>query len=222
MLAQLSPADTFKGLAQGSILITAQDMFFTPVPASNATELINYMKDHLQTDYKVGMTPTQTKIANRAFAFFAYWSPVAQLHWYVLATEIRWHAVQIVLTSRDTKLLEALILDMNKMKLPLEASPTGGAGGGAVPVCIKDYARDENMIARVNPVFTEDRFNPVPVRIIIDKEGKVKDIHFLSAFSDQAKAISDALRQWKFRPYQKNGQPVEVETGILFGRVNAH
>jgi hypothetical protein len=44
VLAQLSPADTFKGLARGSILIIAQDMFFTPVPASNATELINYMK----------------------------------------------------------------------------------------------------------------------------------------------------------------------------------
>jgi hypothetical protein len=33
VLAQLSPADIFKGAARGSILITAQDMFFTPVPA---------------------------------------------------------------------------------------------------------------------------------------------------------------------------------------------
>jgi hypothetical protein len=53
VLAQLSPADTFQGLARGNILITAQDMFFTPVPASNAMELINYTKDHLQADYKV-------------------------------------------------------------------------------------------------------------------------------------------------------------------------
>ena len=87
-----------------------------------------------------------------------------------------------------------------------------------MPVCIKDYARDENVIARVDPVFTEHRFNPVPVRIIIDKEGKVKHIHFLSAFPDQAKAITDALKQWKFKPYLRDGQPVEVETGIMFGR----
>jgi len=86
VLAQLSPADTFKGLARGSILITAQDLFFTPVPASNATELIRCMKDNLQADYKVERPPTQTKIADRSFIFFAYWSPVAQLHWYVLAT----------------------------------------------------------------------------------------------------------------------------------------
>jgi len=199
-------------------LITAQDMFFTLVPAGNATELINYMKDNLQADYKVEMAPRQTRIADRSFTLFAYWSPVAQFHWYVLATQIRCHTLQIVLTSRDSKLLERLILDMNRMKLPEEASPSGGGGGGAVPVCIKNYVGDENMITRVNPVLTEHRFNPVPVRIIIDKKGKVKHIHFLSAFPDQARVITDALNQWKFKPYRRNGQPIEVETGIMFGR----
>jgi hypothetical protein len=135
-----------------------------------------------------------------------------------LATEIRCHALQIVLTSRDTKLLESLVLDLNQMKLPAEAGPTAGTGGGAVPVCIKDYATDENVITRVDPVLTEHRFNPVPVRIIIGKEGKVKHIHFLSAFPEQAKAITDALQQWKFKPYLLGGKPIEVETGIMFGR----
>lgn len=217
-LLQLKPADTFKGPARGNVLITAQDMFFTPLPAANATELINYSKDHLQADYRIEMPPTPTKIAGRPFTFFAYWSPAAELHWYVLATQIRCHAVEIVLTSRDTKLLAGLMLDLDKMKLPLEASPTAGTGGGATPVCIADYARGENMITRVEPIFTEHRFNPVPVRIIIDKEGKVKHIHFLSAFPDQSKAITDALGQWKFKRYLRDGQPVEVETGIMFGR----
>jgi hypothetical protein len=104
--------------------------------------------------------------------------------------------------------------DLNKMKLPVE---DGVADGDAVPVCIKDYARGENVIARVDPVLTEHRFNAIPVRIIIDKDGKIKHIHFLRAFPDQAKVITDALGQWKFRPYLLNGQPVEVETGIMFG-----
>jgi hypothetical protein len=73
-------------------------------------------------------------------------------------------------------------------------------------------------MAKVEPVFSQAKFNPVPVRIIIDKKGKVKHIHFLSAFPDQAKAISDALGQWKFKPYVREGVPVEVETGIMFGR----
>jgi hypothetical protein len=110
-----------------------------------------------------------------------------------------------------------LITDMNKIELPTEASPTAGADGAA-PVCIKDYARDENLITRVDPIFTEHRFNSVPVRIIIDKNGKVEHIHFLSAFPDQSKAITDALAQWKFKPYLQGGKPVEVETGIMFGR----
>ena len=216
VLAQISPADTFTGLARGTILITAQDLFFTPVPANNAAELINDMKDHLRADYNVEIPPTKTRIAGRSFTFLAYRSSVARMYWYVLATEIRCHAVQIVLTSRDPKLLEDLLRDMNKMKFPAETNPLAGMGGGEVPVCVKDYARDENMLARVDPILTEHRFNPVPVRIIIDKEGRVKHIHLLSAFTDQTKVISDALGKWKFKPYRWGGQPVEVETGIQF------
>jgi hypothetical protein len=214
VLAQIVPADTFKGPARGSILITADDMFFTPFPVANSVELINYTKDNLQADYKVERLPMQTMIGGRSFTFFAYWSPVAQLHWYILATQIRCHTVEVVLSSGDTKLLESLMQDLNKMKLPAE---DGLTGGDAFPVCVKDYASDENVIARVDPVLTEHRFNAIPVRIVIDKEGKIKHIHFLRAFPDQAKVISDALGQWKFRPYLRNGQPVEVETGIMFG-----
>ena len=217
VLAQLGPAETFKGPARGSVLITAQDMFFTASPARNAKELIDYMQATLQSDYRVEVPPTEVQVAHRCFTFFKYWSPIAQLHWYVLATQIRCHTLQIVLTSRDTHVLDSLMRDLNSMRLPDEVSPRGTAGGGAFPVCVADYARDENILARVDPVFAAHRSNPVPVRIVIDTGGAVKHIHLLSAFPDQAKAVTDALRQWKFRPYRQNGQPLEIETGILFG-----
>lgn len=218
VLAQLGPPEGKDGPDSASMLITAQDMFFSPLPATNALELASYVKNHLQADYRVETVPTLMKVADRSFSFFAYWSPVAELHWYVLATEIRCHAVQFVLTSRDTKLLDRLVLNLNSMKLPDGVSATGGTGGGPFPVCIKDYARDGNVVARVEPIFTEHRFNPIPVRIIINAQGKVEHIHLISAFPDQAKAIADALKQWKFKPYVIDGKPVEVETGILFGR----
>jgi len=217
VLAQIRPAETFKR-ARGSILLAAQDLFFTLTPAGNALELVNFAKDKLSPDYKVEQPPALVTIAGHSFVGFAYGSPVAELHWYVLATQIRCHMVQFVFTSRDDKLVESLIHEMDKMTLPAEAGPISGRGGGDVPVCIKDYARGENVIERVEPVFAERRFNPVPVRIIIDKEGKVKHVHFLSAFPDQAKVIWDALSQWRFKPYLRDGHPVEVETGILFGR----
>ncbi|HEY6352439.1 MAG TPA: hypothetical protein VI636_23830 [Candidatus Angelobacter sp.] len=218
VLAQLTPGPTYKKeKSRGVIMFAAQDLFFTPLPAANARQLVNYSRNHLPDDYKVEMKPTETRIGGQPFLFYAYWSPAAEIHWYVLSTQIRCHAVQIVMSSQDTKLLESLVLDLNKITLPAEASPTGGTGGGAVPVCIKDYARPENVIERVEPIFTVRRFNPVPVRIIIDKAGNVKYVHFLSAFPEQEKAINEALKKWKFRPYERDGQRMEVETGVMFG-----
>lgn len=215
---QFGQGDSSKGRTRGSILFTAQDMFFTPLPAANARQFVNYSRNHLPEYYQLELKPTQTTVGGQPFMFFAYWSPDAELHWYVLATQIRCHTVEIVLMNHDPKALEELVRDMNnKMKLPTEASLTGGTGGGDVPVCIKDYAAGENVMEQVEPVLTQRRYNAIPVRIIIDKEGKVKHIHFLSAYPEQEKAISDALKQWKFRPYERNGQRFEVETGIMFG-----
>jgi len=218
VLAQIKPADTFKGTNRGTVLIAAQDLFFGLTPARNTLELIKFTKEHLSEDYKVEQSPALVTIAGRSFVRFDYGSPVADLHWHVLATQIRCHMVQFVFTSRDFKLMENLIQEMDKMILPAEAGPASGTGGGDVPVCIRDYASGEKVLERVDPAFTERRFNPVPVRIIIDKEGKVKHVHFLSAFPDQAKTISDALSQWRFVPYLRDGRPLEVETGIMFGR----
>jgi hypothetical protein len=218
VLAQIRPSDTFKGPTKGLILVGAQDLFFSLLPGNNAMELISYMKDRLRPEFKVERQPTEVRIANRSFARFDYVAPAIDLHWNVLATEIRCHMVTFTLASTDTKLLDSLVSELNKITLPAQAGIASGTGGGDSPVCIKDYASGGNVISKVAPVFSEHRFNPVPVRIIIGKDGKVKHIHFISAFPDQAKAITDALMQWTFKPCLLNGQPVEVETGIMFGQ----
>jgi len=200
------------------MLVTAQDLFFNLTPAANAMELIKYNKQNLQPEYKVERQPTEVTIANHSFVRFDYVAPVADLHWYILATEIRCHMVEFIFTSRDPRLLESMVQQMNAMKLPAEAGATSGTGGGEVPVCVKDYAAGQNVISKVDPILTDRKFNPIPVRIIISKEGKVKHIHFISAFPDQAKIITSALMQWTFKPYLRNGQPVEVETGVMFGQ----
>jgi hypothetical protein len=218
VLAQLSRPESYKGSGRGNILITAQDMFFTSLPVANAWQLVDYTKDHLRSDYQLEPNSVQLQAGGRSFASFAYWSPVAQLHWYVLATEIRCHTVEFVFMNRDPITLASIVLQTSNLKLPKESNPTEGTSGDGVPVCIKDYASNATVIERVDPVFNEPRFNPVPVRIIIDQRGRVKHIHFVSAFPDQRQAIGDALSRWRFRPYLRNGQPVEVETGIMFGR----
>ena len=208
VLAQLEPRDMVNGTIRGSMMITAADLFFSPTKATNALQFVKFARNNLQGDYAVARDPTPVTLAGRSFVRFDYFSPVAGLHWDILATQTRCHVVQFVFTSRDTKLLDQLVDDMSKVKLTED---------DAAPVCIKNYASPENIVEQVDPVFTERRFNPIPVRVIIDKEGKVKHVHYLSAFPEQAQAIGDALRQWKFKPYLRDGQPVEVETGILFG-----
>jgi hypothetical protein len=216
VLAQLEPPGTSQS-SRGHVLIAAQDMFFALAPANNALELINYYKDHLDVDYRIERAPAQARFASHSFVRFDYASPVAKLHWRVLATEIRCHIVQFIFTSSNVGQIDTLIENMKTIKLPKEAGPDSAKGGGAKPVCIKDFASAENVIERTDPIFSEPRFNPVPVRIVIDAQGRVKHIHFLSAFPDQVKSISDALLQWRFKPYVLDGRSVEVETGMVFG-----
>jgi outer membrane biosynthesis protein TonB len=60
------------------------------------------------------------------------------------------------------------------------------------------------------------KYTQVPARLIIGVDGKVRHIHVINAFPDQARSVEKALAQWEFKPYKVNGAPVEVETGILF------
>jgi hypothetical protein len=82
---------------------------------------------------------------------------------------------------------------------------------------MRNYATADKIVQRVDPVFADRKFNSIPVRFVISKEGSVKHVHIISAFPDQANIVTESLQKWLFKPYLINGQPVEVETGILFG-----
>jgi hypothetical protein len=212
VLTLTGPSPKFKGTSRATLLVQAHDLFFSPSQARNAMELATYAKDVLEPFYVVERTPTEVRITNRPFVRFDYKSEAAGLHWVVLTTGIRCHAVQFILTSSDVELLDTLIKGMDQMQLPPEARPED------MPVCIADYASGTNVTNRVNPVMTgSQKFNPIPVRFIIDKRGRVRHIHVISAFPEQAASITAALTQWTFKPYEQNGERVEVETGILFG-----
>lgn len=210
VLAELEPQAKFQAAAPGSVLVSAQDLFFGLVPADNALALVDYTRDKVGSYSRIERQPTEVKVGNHSFIRFDYMSPVAGLHWYTLTTEVRCHAVQFQFTSRDPQLAEIMVQELAKAALGDTPAPA--------PVCIKNYASGDNVLQKVDPVFTDRKFNPVPVRIIIDKYGKVKYVHVISAFADQTRAITDALLRWEFRPYRVNGKAVEVETGILFGR----
>jgi hypothetical protein len=216
VLSQLDPGETFEGPKPGTILISAQDMFFGVEPVHTVLQAVRKKQGLLNAGYKVERQPVEVKIAGRTFYRMDYMSPASSVHWFTLTTEIRCHAVEFAMTSRDTSLLDAMVKKLEQLQ-SLDHSPASGPGD--VPVCIHDYAAGDNITLKVDPIVNDRKFNRIPARIIIDKSGKVRHVHVLSAFPDQARIIIDALLQWEFKPHTVNGQLVEVETGIMFGPV---
>jgi len=58
------------------------------------------------------------------------------------------------------------------------------------------------------------RAGVVELLATVSKEGRIANIKVLSGDSMLVKPAVDAVRQWQYRPYLLNGQPLEVETQI--------
>jgi hypothetical protein len=217
VLAEFSHTDERTGLSQGSILITAYDEFFSSRGENSPKHLIDDLKAKLGPVYQLEDPPAEVKFANRSFVRLNYQSPVAKLHWRILATEVRCHIVEFIFTSRDTKLLEGLVQNMDGMQMAaMTAAGLHEKGADDVPICIQDYVTGPNLVHKVDPGFAGPKFTNIPTRIVIDKNGKVKQVHVISAFPAQADSIKTALAQWEFKPYVEDGHPREVETGFMF------
>ena len=48
----------------------------------------------------------------------------------------------------------------------------------------------------------------------ISKEGNISHIKVLSGDAQLARAASDAVKQWKYKPYLLNGEPLEIQTQV--------
>jgi protein TonB len=54
----------------------------------------------------------------------------------------------------------------------------------------------------------------VVLHAIIDKEGKVAQLEVISGHPLLVQSALDAVKQWRYKPTQLNGDPVEVDTTI--------
>ena len=76
-----------------------------------------------------------------------------------------------------------------------------------------------NLIFRVQPDYPslarQVRVQgQVVLRAVISREGTIENLQVLSGHPMLVRAAVDAVRQWKYRPYLLNGEPVEVETEV--------
>jgi protein TonB len=54
----------------------------------------------------------------------------------------------------------------------------------------------------------------VLLKAVISKEGEIKELQVVSGHALLVPAAIDAVKQWRYRPFLLNGEPVEVETNI--------
>ena len=54
----------------------------------------------------------------------------------------------------------------------------------------------------------------VILQALIGTDGLIQDLHVLSGPTILSSAAQEAVKQWRFKPYLQNGQPVETEAKI--------
>lgn len=202
VLAQFAAMSGERVLAH--VLVTAHDLFFIPFEAAAAKDVVARTRGTIAERYEIENGPGEVTIAGRTFYRLAYSAPRTGLHWRMFTTDARCHALTFTFTGTDAKMLDEAEKVLRNLTLE-----------GKGPACVSDYARD-HVLARANPAFAQ-RYNTIPVRVIIDARGRIRHAHLLSAFPDQSEAILAALREWRFEPYVVGGRAVEVETGLVFG-----
>ena len=86
------------------------------------------------------------------------------------------------------------------------------------PLRISHWA-EGNLIYRVQPMYPplarQARIQgPVQLRAVISKAGVIERLTVESGHPTLSGAAIDAVRQWRYRPYLLNDEPVEIETEI--------
>lgn len=120
----------------------------------------------------------------------------------------------------------------------------GGSSGGVIGSLINSTSHSANipiaaapkrirvstgisegmLLRRVEPVYPiiaqRARIEGmVELRAIISKDGMIEGLQRVNGHPLLVAAAMDAVRQWRYRPYMLNGEPLEVETSVV---VNFH
>jgi protein TonB len=99
-----------------------------------------------------------------------------------------------------------------------------GSGGNALTprlqsVHISQGVSQGLLIKKVSPVYPLSALSTriegtVELMVTVSKNGDITAVKVLSGDSQLTKAASDALKQWKYKPYLLNGEPVEIQTQV--------
>ena len=75
------------------------------------------------------------------------------------------------------------------------------------------------LLKKVQPTYPKNALvmhveGTVELMATISKTGDISHIKILSGDAQLTRAAAEALKQWKYKPYLLNGEPVEIQTQV--------
>jgi TonB family protein len=99
----------------------------------------------------------------------------------------------------------------------------GGQGNAPAPVLqtlnVSQGVSRGLLVKQVQPVYPPSALQmhiegAVDLLATISKDGNISAVKILSGDKSLARAAADAVKQWKYKPYLLNGEPVEIQTQV--------
>jgi TonB family protein len=127
------------------------------------------------------------------------------------------------IAAGDGESTSARQVDVTAMQSEANSRPptthVGGVPGGIqAPQRVRvSEAVMQGMLEKwVPPIYPTDARvqGAVVLKAVIGKDGTVQSLSVVLGHPMLVTAAIEAVKQWKYRPYQLNGSPVEVETQI--------
>jgi protein TonB len=87
------------------------------------------------------------------------------------------------------------------------------------PVTLSERTAEELLLEKVPPSYPAQALKaglqgPVVLQAWIGKDGSIQDLKLVNGSFLLAQAAVDAVKQWRYRPYVRNGVAVEAETYV--------
>jgi TonB family protein len=159
----------------------------------------------------------------RVYSIPAYSSPTNVLYNQTLRFKNKVVAGDLKLAS-DGKIMFSLQIEtLEPLDTNNEASFTPPSDAELAPIVRRVYisagGAQGMIVHKVQPEYpvearTERVVGTVSLQAVIGTDGKIKELKVTSGPAALQKAASEAVWQWRYRPYLLNGSPVEVVTMI--------
>jgi protein TonB len=101
----------------------------------------------------------------------------------------------------------------------LSAAPMSAPRIAVQRIRLSQGVTEGNLLNKMTPLYPEiarrARIQGVVIlQAVISKQGTIENLRVVSGHPMLTQSALDAVRQWRYRPYLLNGEPVEVETQI--------